>query len=338
MTSADRFRDAVRYVASGHLLAMLLGAMISVGSSGPTQAAALACGEQPDDASRIVVAGGSLVEILYALGEEARIIAVDRTATYPAAARELPQIGYVRDLSAEGLLSLQPTFILGEHDMGPPEVVEQLQGLGIHLLAVPEEFSIGGIRAKIRCVAQAVGRDGAGEALAASLLEGLPPATAAQVEASAVGESAPAGIVLLGLREGAPVAAGANTSGQGLLELAGARNLMEFEGWKPVSVEAMAAAEPSFIVIPERGLEMAGGRDALLAHPALRLTPAAHDRRIISMDGMAMLGFGPRTVRAAVELRATLREDGLLADERRGDSQVRQRVLGITKLTDGQSE
>jgi len=280
-------------------------------------AAPLQCGEQPADASRIAVAGGSLVEILYDLDEQARIVAVDRTATYPAAARELPQLGYVRDISAEGLLSLQPTFVLGEHDTGPPEVLAQLERLGIDFLLVPEEFSVDGIRDKIRCVAASVGRGDRGEALADALLADLAPDVARQLEVTDTAASGPAGIVLLGLREGAPVAAGRDTSGQGLLDMAGARNLMQFEGWKPVSVEAMAAARPEFIVIPERGVRMAGGMDELLAHPALRLTPAAEARRVISMDGMAMLGFGPRTAAAAARLRAELGADGLLvADER----------------------
>lgn len=309
------------------------------GMLAPLHAAArvLDCGERPADASRVAVAGGSLVEILYALGEQHRIVAVDRTSNYPEAAKKLPQIGYVRNISAEGLLSLEPTFVLGEHDTGPPEVVAQLSRLGVDMLLVPEQFSVAGIRAKIRCVAAAMGADAAGEALATSLLTGvvglreeapgqgapgqvaggniatrdMAGKVAGQAAGHAAGKAAPRprGVVLLGLREGAPIAAGFNTSGQGLLSMAGAVNLMDFEGWKPVSVEVMAAARPEFIVIPNRGVQMAGGLQALLEHPALRLTPAARQRRVIPMDGMAMLGFGPRTVRAAAELRARLRAD-----------------------------
>jgi len=267
-------------------------------------AGALRCGDTAPDASRIAVAGGSLVEILFALGEQDRIVAVDSTANYPEAATALPQIGYVRNLSAEGLLSLSPTLVLGEHDMGPPAVVEQLAGVGIDLLHVPERFDSDGIAAKVRCVAAAVGAAERGEALVAELLAGYRGG-----EAAGKG-SASSAIVLLGLRNGVPVAAGRNTSGDGLLAMAGAQNLLTaFEGWKPVSVEAMAAAAPEVIVIPERGIEDAGGIDALLDHPALRLTPAARHRRVIAMDGMAMLGFGPRTLAAADRLRAALADE-----------------------------
>lgn len=279
----------------GCLLAVLVTSAPGVGAQ------ALECGQRAPDASRIAVAGGSLAEILYALDEGDRIIAADRTATYPAAARALPQIGYVRNLSAEGLLSLQPTLVLGEHDMGPPTVVEQLATLGLDLLIVPESFDIDGIVAKIRCVASAVGREAAGERLAERVTAG------AITGGAAVAVDAPRGMVLLGLRGGSPVAAGRDSSGSGLLAMAGVRNALGgFEGWKPVSAEALAAAAPAFIVVPHRGIAEAGGREALLDHPALRLTPAARDGRVVAMDGMAMLGFGPRTVATAARLRKTL--------------------------------
>lgn len=260
----------------------------------------MSCGEKAADATRIAVAGGSLAEILYELGEEQRIVAVDRTATYPDAAQALPQIGYVRDLSAEGILSLEPTLVLGEHDMGPPEVVAQLESLGVDMLIVPESFDADGIAAKIRCVAAAVGNAPAGDALVASTL--------APLEAQAA--TAARGVLLLGVRGGAPLAAGRNTSGHGLLTMAGLENAMrDIDGWKGVSEEAMLMAAPDFIVITQRGLDDAGGMQALLSHPALRLTPAAQNRRIIALDGMAMLGFGPRTLATAAALRAELEAD-----------------------------
>jgi iron complex transport system substrate-binding protein len=276
-----------------------LASVFTLSNVNPAAARELACGDTATDLSRIVVAGGSLAEILYALDKSETLVAADTTSNYPEAANALPKIGYVRNLSAEGLLSLKPSFVLGEDDMGPPEVVAQLKSLGIEMLVVPEKFDADGIQQKVRCVAAAVGAGDAGEALNKRLMAGV-------ADRSVQDAAAPRGLVLLGLREGAPVAAGINTSGDGLLTMAGAQNLLRFEGWKPVSIEALAAASPEFIVIPERGVAMAGGLDKLLEHPALRLTPAARSRRVITMDGMAMLGFGPRTVQAAATLRETL--------------------------------
>jgi len=262
----------------------------------------LACGERAQDIDRIAVAGGSITEILYALNAGDRIVAVDSTSNFPPSATQLPQIGYVRNLSTEGLLSLSPTRVIGEHDMGPPAVLAQLEALDVDVLRIPEAFTAEGIAAKVRCVAAALGQDDDGERLIEEMLAATPIERAQSTRPAR-------GIVLLGLRAGAPVAAGRDTSGDGLLRMAGAENqFASIEGWKPISVEAMAAAGPDFIVIPERGLREAGGIDALLAHPALRLTPAARTRRVIAMDGMTMLGFGPRTLAAADALRSALEQ------------------------------
>ncbi|MEM6710394.1 MAG: ABC transporter substrate-binding protein, partial [Pseudomonadota bacterium] len=230
-----------------------------------------ACAVPAKDPSRIAVAGGSLTEILYFLGEEERIVAVDTTSNFPLAARELPQIGYVRALSAEGVLTLNPTLVLGEHDAGPPEVIEQLARTGIETAIVPEAFTPQGIVDKVACVITLLDLPEARRRQALERLEDLQEA-AASVPAAA---TAPKVVVLLGIRDGVPVAAGANTSGDGLLAMAQATNVFAgVDGWKPISLEIMAQAQPDYIVIPERGLAAAGGIDGLVEHPAIRITPA----------------------------------------------------------------
>ena len=116
-----------------------------------------ACDKQAKDASRIAVAGGSITEILFYLGEQARIVAVDITSNYPEAASSYPSIGYVRNLSAEGTLSLNPTLVLGEDDMGPEEILEQLAATNIEVIRVPEKHTAAGIIDKVICVGTVVG-------------------------------------------------------------------------------------------------------------------------------------------------------------------------------------
>ena len=117
------------------------------------------CPEPAMDASRIVSAGGSVTEIIYALGAESRLVAVDTTSNFPVSAENLPSVGYVRALSSEGMLSTRPTLILGEDDMGPPEVLSQLSSLGIELAVVPERWHGQGVLEKVRCIASIVGVD-----------------------------------------------------------------------------------------------------------------------------------------------------------------------------------
>ncbi len=290
-------------------LTYALGCLALTGVPVLVNAAALSCGEQARDSSRIAVAGGSLTEIVYALDAADKIVAVDATSTYPQSTKTLPQIGYVRDLSAEGLLSLEPTLILAEHDAGPPDVIEQLETIGVDILRVPESFSLSGIEAKVRCVAEALGLGERGARLLSSIKSSLKSSPKPSLKGSTTGSVPARGLVTIGINGGTPLVAGRNTSGDGLLQMAGAHNIVDHEGWKPLSREAMVALAPDFIVISERGVNMAGGLAKLVEHPAFRLTPAVRHDRVIVMDGMAMLGFGPRTVTAARELRNALLQD-----------------------------
>lgn len=267
---------------------------------------AAAC-ETAEDSSRIAVAGGSLTEIIYFLGAEERIKAVDSTSNFPEPER-FPSIGYVRALDAEGLLSMRPTLVLGEDDMGPPEAVAAVRRLGVPVVRVPEVHSAFGILAKVRCVAAVLNLRTEAEGL---LEAKLSPMVQALARLRSDGADRPKAAFLLGIRDGAPVGAGRGTSAHGLLRMAFAQNVLDgFKGWKPVSMEAMAGAAPDYIVIAERG-GAGGGADQVLAHPALPTTPAgrAPGRRLIVMDGMAMLGFGPRTLQAALRLVSLLRTE-----------------------------
>ena len=107
--------------------------------------------------SKITVAGGSITEILYFLEEQSKIVAVDLTSNFPEETKKFPSIGYVRNLSAEGVLSLKPTLVIGEDDMGPPNVVNQIKKTGIDIVILKEEHSSEGIIDKIKCVGEIIG-------------------------------------------------------------------------------------------------------------------------------------------------------------------------------------
>lgn len=256
------------------------------------------------DSARIAAASGSITEIIYFLGAEDRIVAVDSTSNFPAAAGEFPSVGYVRALSAEGLLSLTPTLVLGEDDMGPPETVAMVERAGVALVRVGEVHTSRGIIDKVRCVGSVLGLHDRAVELSNSDLEPVAHVLRRLKEEVA---RKPRVAFLLQFRDGAPIGAGRGTSAQGLLDMVHADNVLaDFEGWKPVSMEAMSRAAPDFVVITERGVRGAGGAATVLAHPALALVLGNGERdnadRLIVMDGMAMLGFGPRTLTTALEL------------------------------------
>ena len=262
-------------------------------------AAVEAC-EQAKDPSRIAIAGGSITEILYFLGEESRIIATDLTSTFPDEAQSFPSVGYVRGLSAEGILSLKPTLVLGEQDMGPEEVVKQLQKTSIDIRKIPELQSANGITEKINCVASVIGKSI--EAQAIIELE-LGPQLKSLRQIAEKDSTEGNFAILLMISEGSPIVAGLNTSGHHLLLMSGRHNAFtEFDGWKPVSLEAIAATNPDYIIIADRRRGANNVANSVKNNPAIRLTTAAKDDQIHMIDGMALLGFGPRTLDVALRL------------------------------------
>ena len=253
------------------------------------------------DVSRVTVAGGSITEIMYMIDAEDSIIAVDLTSNFPERARSHPQIGYVRALSAEGILSLDPTIIIGEDDMGPPAVLEQINRTGVEVAIISEEHNVAGIKSKINCVAEILNKKAEARELFDSRLD--PAIVKLNIASERVSEKQTKAIFILGLQSGSPLIGGMGTSANGLIEMIGAKNVLStFEGWKPVSTESILMAEPDVILISNRGLSTFGDVESLRQHPALALTPAAKNNNIIAMDGMAMLGFGPRTIFSALNI------------------------------------
>ncbi|MEM7207443.1 MAG: ABC transporter substrate-binding protein [Pseudomonadota bacterium] len=254
-------------------------------------------------AQRIVSVGGAVTEIIYALGAQARIVGVDTTSLWPESTRGLPQVGYLRNLSAEGVLSLNPDLVITTVDAGPPEALEQIRGVGVQVTILENDPTAAGIAKKIRGTGQAIGLAQSAEELAASVESQL----SRQSARVATIDKKPAVLFLLSIGRGSPLASGVNTAANGIIELAGGRNATDgYEGYKPISAESLVAAAPDAILVTNRTLAMMGGLDKLLEIPGIAATPAGLNKRIVAMDGLYLLGLGPRTPQAVADFTAKL--------------------------------
>src|SRR5262245_15619014 len=247
------------------------------------------------DASRIVSMSGAITEILYALGLENRIVAVDSTSLYPPEAlRDKPNVGYMRALSAEGVLSLNPSLILAAEGSGPKETIAVLKAAGVPFVQVPDRFTGDGIVEKIRVVAGATGAEKKGECLSKAVAADLGALAKLRSEI----EHPLRAIFLLSFVGDRAQVAGRATAADGIMALAGARNaITEYEGYKAVNDEAIIAAQPDFVFAMQRDSVPLDAK-TVFAHPAFALTPAARRQAFVSMDGLYLLGFGPRTALA----------------------------------------
>ena len=255
---------------------------------------------------RIVVAGGSVTEIVYALGAGDRVVARDTTSSHPPQVEALPDVGYVRRLSPEGVLSLAPDLILAEEGAGPPETVQVLERAEIPFVTIPDATDAKGVAVKVRAVGAALDL----EAKAAALAEEI-ESEIATVQARAEGLAEPVRVLFLLSAEGERLlASGTDTAADAMIRMAGGANAVTgFEGYKPLTDEAVMAAAPDVVLMMEGRAQGHGGA-GVLGHPALAATPAGRDGRLVEMDGLYLLGFGPRTAQAVADLNAALYPGG----------------------------
>ena len=276
------------------LAGLVLGLAVSVAGAGET-------------GRRVVSLGGSVTEIVVALGAGDRLIGRDSTSTWPPEVTGLPDVGYLRALSAEGVLALGPDLVLAEADAGPVEAVEALKAAGVPFVSMPGASDPAGVVAKIEAVAAALDLAPAGQALAAEVAEGL-----AEAEARAAAVTAPKRVLfILSVQGGRIMAAGEGSSADHIIALAGGVNALSgVTGYAQVTDEAVIAAAPDVILMMAAEGPRAISDAELAALPALAETPALRGGQVLRMDGLLLLGFGPRTSEAARMLHDALYPDG----------------------------
>jgi iron complex transport system substrate-binding protein len=253
--------------------------------------------------ARIVTAGSAVTEIAAALGLSPRIVAVDTSGKEIDGMGDKPDVGYVRMLGAEGILSQKPDLFLVSGEAGPSPVLEQVRAAGVDVVVVPNGHSLDNIADKIRAVATATGRTEDGDKLITRVETDLQTLRATTTGGD---RERPGVVFLLARHGGALMAAGSDTAAHAMIEASGGRNVCaDFTGYQPLSAEIFAAATPDYVIVSES----VGGNDAelLASVPGLGAAQVAGELRVIRVDDAAFLGFGPRTPSAAAEVALTLR-------------------------------
>jgi len=246
------------------------------------------------DISRIVSVNGDITETLFALGLGQYVVADDISALYPPEAAALPKVGYARDLNAEGILSFNPTVVIGDDGAGPAEVLDQVRAAGVPVVIVSSDpNSIYGPVDEIRQIGEALGVPEAAETLATSI-----EAQLQEVETLAASAESQPRVAFLYIRgAGTQLLAGTNTSADLVITAAGAINAgadIGLDGYAPITPEALVTAAPDIILVMQDGLASVGGVDGLLQIPGIAQTPAGESGTVVAFEDLYLLGFGPR--------------------------------------------
>lgn len=256
------------------------------------------------DVSRIVSLNGDLTEIIFELGLGDNVVGVDVTTTYPPAAAALNDqgqtVGFAQQLTAEAVLRFEPTLVLGDTQVAPSEVIEQLRGAGIPVVIVETQTTLDGVETKIAQVADILGVPEEGAALADRVMGEI--GTARDLAAADESDPKVAFVYVRGPQVvflfGAGMATQAMIEGAGAIDAGAAAGVF---GPALLTPEALVAAAPDVIVLPDAGLEALGGIEAFLGLPGVAETPAAQNEAFLAYDEAYFFNLGPRVGEALDE-------------------------------------
>lgn len=255
-----------------------------------------------NNSERWVIAGGSITELVYAIGAGDKIVGVDETTSYPEQTQALPHIGYWKQLSTEGILSLRPSTFVTWDDAEPKMVLRQLAQHNVDVIALPRTPATFDLMLKnIRTLAASLDKKTEAEALIDTLQSRL----AVIAEKNNHIKQKVKVLFFLSPGGGIPQVAGKNSVADAILALAGGDNIATHENYRIYSAEAIIAANPEVIVITTQSQQNHTGgiraSEGLASVPGVSMTQAWKNQRIIEIDQSLILGMGPRIV-DAVEL------------------------------------
>jgi len=242
---------------------------------------------------RIVTVGGAATEIVYALGAGDNVVAVDLSSTYPAEVQELPSVGYIRNISPEGILSMRPDMIVTTESLGPPAAKKMIKEMSLPVVWLPEPNSVEALESGIRTVAAKLGKKEQGE----ELINNVRAKLAESQSASANWSKRPSAIFFISPPSGSSGGrvGGSGTRAEELITLAGGENGVDFKDYQSMSLESIIVANPDVIFI---GLSNSHGAspqsvEELKQNPALSGVTAVQNGAVYGVP-MDDLSFGPR--------------------------------------------
>jgi iron complex transport system substrate-binding protein len=247
---------------------------------------------------RIITAGSVITETVCALGDCSKIIASDRTSLYPESIQQLPSIGYRTGISAEGILGLKPTLIIVEKEYVEASVLQQLSSSGITLVIVERELNFNDTKKLINQIAVVLGRQEEAKKLIAKNEAEL--AEAKKMLQKAV--TKPTVLAVYNRGTSTVSIAGKGTFSE-ILQYTNAQNAFDnIEGYKPLSTEALIAANPDYLVLTSTGFESIGGMDGVLKISGVAQTTAGKKKQIVVLNSLKLTNFGPRFGETVKEL------------------------------------
>ena len=266
--------------------------------------------QKQDQEKRVVVIAKQYNEIIWALGAEQDIVAVDVSSTYPPEIKDLPTIGYHRALSAEAVLAARPTMIIHDNNIGPEHVVRQLEDLKIPMKVFETSATdIPTTKTLIVEMGQYFNKQERARELCDQLDKDMETALASvrtdvprpKILVIHFGQASNIYLVITG-----------NSTAAKIIDWAGGDMAVTGDrGMKQLSAEVVAASDPDIIFLTDFGYDRLGAREKIMELPGVAGTTAAKNGRIYRVEEHDLVYLGPRTGQIVQTMQKLIQDDGV---------------------------
>lgn len=282
------------------LFVLLISAIISCGRFGKKD-------NQPESAERIVCLSKQYNEIIFALGAQENLVGVDISSTYPPEIKSITTVGYHRALSAEAILSLKPTLVIHDNNIGPEHVIQQLTDLKIPMKVFENKGKdIESTKALIREMGAYFHKEHAADSLCNKLDADMKTALADTVKYH---DKPKVMVIHFGRRDNVYlIVSGKSTAGQMMQWAGGYIPVLDERGMKRLSAEAVAAANPDVLILTDFGYDRLGSIEGIKELPGVAATNAAKNNRIYRFEEHDLIYIGPRTGENVLKLQKMIHE------------------------------
>lgn len=255
---------------------------------------------------RIVCISKQYTEIIYALGAQEDIVAVDISSTYPADAKKLPTVGYHRALSIEGIIAANPTLILHDNNIGPEHVMDQLKNLKIPMKTFMKGQTIDSTKMLIREMGAYFHKEHAADSLCAKLDADI---KLAEEKAKEYTDSLKVLVVHFGQASNIYMVMTTQSTAGKMIGWAGASMAVtDTKGMRQISAEIVAQSDPDVILLTDFGYDRLGTPEKIRELPGVDGTRAAKDNRIYRIEEHDLVYLGPRTGENTIMLQKLIRQ------------------------------
>ena len=229
------------------------------------------------------------------MGGAENLVAVDTTSAHVAGAQQLPNVGYQRQLAAEGVLALAPDLLIGSEEMGPPPVLEQLQRAGVQVERLSAAANVDTLSETVTRLGQLLNKPELAQQQLTQFNQRI-DSLQTRIQNAQKTHTAPRVLLVFGQGGGNPLVAGQDTIGDWLIKQAGGDNIAPHQNFRALSTEAMAGMDPEVLIVADRSLRDEAALQGLLEkNPGLSASSAVRNQRLISLDPTLLVGgLGPR--------------------------------------------